>query len=611
MSSSPIPTTSGPFPLTEAQEAEAQRHLVEWEDLVEADLDQNARRRAEEIIAQVQVGVGDAGHQLNFGGYLGDTARPGGDLLLLARACATGDAKARAEAQMYLKRGIDHQVAYINRLEEAIGAPRKRSSFEVWKPAGVKSTDTHYQKRALSKADSTLAQMREVMDVWDTHGIKTAAEAERNADRKSFAQKHADTEFGQLLIEGDHAVAHRFAALVAAEAGFANVVKQLKRDDIAELMANAARVQRAIAAASIGASARPLTEIGRFNDRLMQKLLVVRMGGDAAERIFSEHRRGTSSSDEITIPRADSVEQIFAVARAMHRNTKRFVTSTESLQHGATLRIPASIGALRELRDAKAGTGVWDQVVISDRPATFAGGKRSIWVEAHMKVRVGEQQVRMIAEAHLGETMFRNDDRVAGWIHTRAHEHGAADLIRDARRVEEHQMPPGSGRASVMPHKPSRDGRTRRGTDTITDLIGNDRCRHENAEWVAANGRSHIHDSVRLECRDCLRARVAVAPLHQLPADHPVRRKVIDGTRQFRGEEGAPELSNEQRYLMRERYYAALRDDDRPIVGMQQLTRRDGTIELDPTHYATGEGAATSKRRQVRSIADAMRRRGR
>lgn len=360
-----------------------------------------------------------------------------------------------------------------------------------------------------------------------------------------------------------------------------------------------------------GARVRPLTEIVRFNDRLMQKLLVVRMGGDAAERIFSEHRRGTSSSDEITIRRADSAEQVFSVARAMHRNAKRFVTSTESLQHGATLRIPASFGALRELHDTKSGSGVWDGVVVSDRPATFAGGKRSIWIEAHMNVQVGAQEIRMVTEAHLGETMFRNDERVAGWIHTKAAEYGVADLIRGARRVEEHQVPSGSGRASVVPHKPPRDGRTRRGTDTITDLIGNDRCRHENAEWVAANGRSHIHDSVRLECRDCLRARVAVAPLHRLPTDHPVRRKVIDGTRTFRDEEGAPVLSNEERYLMRERYHAALRDDDRPIVGMQQLTRRDGIVELDPTHYATGEDAATPRRRQVRSIADAMRRRGR
>jgi len=84
------------------------------------------------------------------------------------------------------------------------------------------------------------------------------------------------------------------------------------------------------------------------------------------------------------------------------------------------------------------------------------------------------------------------------------------------------------------------------------------RCDHAGARWQP----NRPHDALSLVCPTCTRRALAVVPLHMAPGVRPE----IDGS---------PE-----RYLQRERYYAALRGDE-PPESFADLQRRDGMASLE------------------------------
>lgn len=615
---SPAPTSgigaivSGPYTLSAEENAEATRLAGEWDAAVDAAIDRAMREKLNRLIdIQSQPRertIGFRPRGTDGGGHAGDTTRQATDLLEMAALSASGDLEMRRGTSDYLRKAREHQIQHIARLEEAIAAPRKRTSHEMWKATGgrVKSTDVAAHARLLAEAQRTLTKIKDHEAGYIFGGMNTVREAERLTERHSHASRLANSEFGRLLRDGELAVAYRFATLVSKRSDIPRLEGTLAMEGIEENMANAARIARALAAAEPNETHKPLRDLQSATDAHFANLLAAREAGEV------RHRRYRTEGPHLTA--AVTADAVHRVAHAMLRDLDEYRTSTMSMRHGAKVRVPATVDALRELREQKMGTPVWDRLVLSDRPATRAGAKRSVWVEAHMSVRVGEQDIDLIAEAHIGTTMYRTPSSQNAWLQERAAELHAKDVILNLPVVQEPERVAGQGQPRIEPREDPGDGPRPPGRDRLTDLIGKDECRHENAQWLPANGGRHIHDTARLDCPTCYRPRVAVAPLHRLPTDHPVRREVFDGKRSYRHEAGSPNLTNEQRYLMRERYHAALRDDDRPVQSIEQLTARDGLVDLDPAAYAIGTPGPLEKtppRRPVRSIADAMRRRGR
>lgn len=95
-------------------------------------------------------------------------------------------------------------------------------------------------------------------------------------------------------------------------------------------------------------------------------------------------------------------------------------------------------------------------------------------------------------------------------------------------------------------------------------MIAEPTCDHAAARWQP----NRPHDALSLVCPTCTRRALAVVPLHMAPGVRPE----IDGS---------PE-----RYLQRERYYAALRGADLP-ESFADLQRRDGMASLEIGDHLT------------------------
>ncbi|WP_217925093.1 hypothetical protein [Miltoncostaea oceani] len=111
-------------------------------------------------------------------------------------------------------------------------------------------------------------------------------------------------------------------------------------------------------------------------------------------------------------------------------------------------------------------------------------------------------------------------------------------------------------------------------------------CDHRGATWELDRLGTLDPDQMRLACPDCLRERVAIAPLHRV--------------------QGVDLTGREDEYLRIRAAMAFLEGDARPITSLDALRIRDGQIALDPRAHA--HRPAVPAGGSPRSVAGLMRR---
>lgn len=367
--------------------------------------------------------------------------------------------------------------------------------------------------------------------------------------------RNAGDRLGQMayeaLIEGEYSKVielHRSGIAFTLERGdHAGVTDEGSPPDMRTLgsAATIAKAERIL-----GSPIGDLTRWFRLNpDEVGYPALVERelrlQSGDRVERFESGQR------EHVVAGLADSTRHIVCRVRAALRTPKAFQLepSDEPL---ACIAIPTTEDALAALMNGP-------------------------WVDVTHTVRIHHLPRETRKVVSVG---FRHADGRPGSAH----------LWAPVRRDGHDPLPTGTPE-SVLPERVStftmRHASSYGGASLSIDhthaLFGEDVCGHPNAAWLPQSLPGCPVDSLRLECPDCLRRRVAVAPLHRLePTAHPIE--------------------DEAGYMRAMRYHAALKGEELTVASVAELRASEPPIDESPEKYRVGRPG----RRRPLTVADVM-----
>lgn len=559
----------------------------------EREVDALVRERVDQLLAGDQSLYG----RRYAGGVAGDQTQPANDLLDAAIHALAGDEDSQRRAVEILDRAVDHQRAHLELLRAAVAEPRRRASYAIWNPAGMKGTESERHRVLLGNAEKLLQRLEEALG--DPGMLVTEAERQRTRGGHGAANLRKAAVTPPLTAALADEETDRARDLLAAfwtqtgEDGSADAA-HLRTD--AQLQV-AGRLYRAHAALGDADKMDWLTEPLRVDEERLERLGAPRRAGDEAEREL--FRMGRPSRDHgAAIQPAASAGEVLARARAMARVPSRFRERDSSylVKREApavvAMYVPTTPEGMKDL-EANLGASVYREPLrMVDRSASYRGGKRVLSLAFTLAAQVGDQQVQVIAHTPIGSTRLRRDDRQAEWLSAETERLGLKQLSDRAEivRDEANEQAYAGGPRLREPRASMRRTATAR---NLRDLVGEDVCSHPNGRWEGAGVSRGVTDTARLECPDCLRTRVACLPLHRLPAAHPLWAETDEVT-----------------YLARERYYAELRGDRRPVRSVAELRERDGVASVAPADYRVGAGPSARGGQSLRTAMAGGRRRG-
>lgn len=543
---------------------------------VELAVDRLVHERVDQMLAEAAGDAANGWGRRYAGGVADDTTQPASDLVLAAEHALAGDQAERERALELLHRAMDHQQAYLKRLEAALAEPRRRPSHEMWKAAGIKSTDSAEQLTLIDRARALVGKIGDGLADPDRLAVAQSGRARTREGhgRDALRRTLVGGPLTAALEADDPALARALLVAYWSKIGDDSRAEEAAGLDDEQLLL-AGRLRRAEVAIGKISEGEWVSEAMRVNQERLDRLTERRRAGDEVEREGYSRFARRRWQDLKDIPAAENAEQVLALARAMTRTPSRFRRNERVyLQERApapvvVLNIPASPAGIRDL-EANLGSSVhWEGLRIFDSAASHRGGKRSLQLAATLATQIGEQQVQIVAHTHLGTTLLKRGDHQGEWLRARAAELELDAQVKSASRVKDTT---GERELTGEPvlTEPSRGlPRTSRAR-TLRELVGDDICAHPRGRWVT----SEIADTAHLTCPDCHRTRIAAVPLHRLPAEHPL----------------APADSDPE-YLGRERYHAELAGDRRPFASVGELRARDGIAEVRPAAYRTTDRA--------------------
>lgn len=277
----------------------------------------------------------------------------------------------------------------------------------------------------------------------------------------------------------------------------------------------------------------------------------------AAERLRAGEPTGPASISAHAWGVADSTRQVVCRIRAALRNPGAFALN-ETTTSAERISVPADAATL----DALLG-GPWSHLDHSLQIAQMPGGRRRVMMIG-FRNRAGR---RAVAEV---------------WAPL---DHDAPAPNLPIYRLADGAVPERVCTFSLADR--------RAGSPTYPDptydesVFGADVCAHAAATWEPQALEGFPVDSLRLDCPECLRHRIQVAPLHRVVA-------------------GAYPIEDEGRYLQVMRYHAALEGRDLGADSVADLRATEEPINMDPAAYRIGKRTGAP-----RTLADIMRRRRR
>lgn len=517
------------------------------------------------------------------GGLTGDLDWHAGDLVELALLSAVGGSSGHPLAVELLERAQAHQIEHIRRLIAAREHPRSVGA-EIWRRYNLP-----HGRDSVRRSYDLLRRERERLE--EIERLQTALPTDSAGVRRGPFTRHAirlvSAEPLRRLMSADPQRALTLAGAVAAELRDEQIQKKLAPRSPASVRAAA----RLIAAdAILKAQARhPLDVIADAPEDLLRQRQLERAAGDAGEAARAEfwkvppdptapllfpsgHDHYGYESHPVLDPAGDAGT---ALARALGllRRPEQHVSTMLRIP-GRLLTVPVTRFAFEELA-AEPGQ---DLELLRGPGATGL-----IRLALVRRAEIQGQAVEVRFSLDLGESRYRAASKLADEFR----DSPSWPVGVDACPAKAHAWPaPSQDAHAVQLGRRSTTGPRR----SPEDFLAPDDCSHPDGSWHL----SARKDAAIFTCPRCLRRRIAVEPLHRLPAAHPLwAQSGLDETTYLRFERAARVLAGQP--------------DPGETATIAYLVAEDSLADLAPATAHSGTGVAGTKKRP-RSLAEVFAR---